>query len=353
MALKVDIEKNLGGFDLKVCFEAADETLALLGASGSGKSMTLKMIAGIEKPDRGHIELDGVTLFDSEQKINLTPQKRRVGLMFQNYALFENMTVRRNILMGVRNRKDKAAADEEVEAIMDCLNITDLADRHPSRISGGQQQRVALARILVSHPNILMLDEPFSALDSHLRFQMEQVVEEVIESFGKTVLWVSHNRDEVYRRARRIAILDRGHIDVIGTREEVFKNPQTVNAALLTGCKNILPAEKKDGTHIRLSEHGAVLDAAADIPDYLAHVGLRMNLIRPVETEEAAPGSNQFDCTVIGETKNPFSYVVELALDDEEKKPFAMMEVEQARWEKIRSDHIRVHIDPQAILLLR
>ncbi len=352
MALKVDIKKDLGGFKLDVCFEAADETLALLGASGSGKSMTLKMIAGIEKPDSGVIELDGVTLFDSEKKINLTPQQRRVGMMFQNYALFENMTVSRNIMMGIRNRRDKAAVREELDAIMDCLNITELADRHPSRISGGQQQRVALARILVSHPNILMLDEPFSALDSHLRFQMEQVVEETIESFGKTVLWVSHNRDEVFRRAQRIAIMDRGHIDVIGTRQEVFDDPKTVNAALLTGCKNILPAEKVDDTHIRLTEHNLVIEAAC-VPDGVTHAGLRMNFVRPVEADGAQTETNGFDCNVIGETKNPFSYVVDLALCSEEKKPFIMMEVKSEVWEKIRAGRLMVGIEPDHVLALQ
>ena len=349
MALKVDIEKDLGGVELKMCFEAGNETLALLGASGSGKSMTLKMIAGIEKPDRGIIELDGVTLFDSERRINLTPQKRRVGMMFQNYALFENMTVSRNIMMGVRNRKqDPSAAKEEVEAIMDCLNITELADRHPSRISGGQQQRVALARILVSHPNILMLDEPFSALDSHLRFQMEQVVEEVIESFGKTVLWVSHNRDEVFRRAQRIAILHRGQIDVIGTRQQVFDDPKTVNAALLTGCKNILPAERIDDHHIRLTEHDVILKAE-DVPDQMTHAGLRMNYIRPAKESDTG---NRIECDVLEEVKNPFTYVVDLSLAGS-SVPFAMMEIRREEWEKIRSRHLAVTIDPDRVLMLQ
>ena len=352
MALKVDIEKDLGGFDLKARFEAANETLALLGASGSGKSMTLKMIAGIVKPDRGVIELDGVTLFDSEQKINLTPQQRRVGMMFQNYALFENMTVRRNIMMGVRNRQDKAIVKEEIDAVMDCLDITELADRHPSRISGGQQQRVALARILVSHPNILMLDEPFSALDAHLRFQMEHVVEEVIESFGKTVLWVSHNRDEVFRRAQKIAVLDHGHIEVIGTRQEVFDDPKTVNAAVLTGCKNILSVEKVDNHHIRLRDYDLVLQTE-EVPDDITYIGLRANYIRParqVETKEQ--DVNRLDCVVLEEIMNPFTYVLELGLGDE-RKPFVVMEVRREEWEQIRSDHLTVEIDAEDVLLLR
>ena len=188
MAIFVDIEKKLGDFTLKAKFQAGDETLALLGASGCGKSMTLRCIAGIEKPDRGKIILDGVTLFDSEKKINLTPQQRHTGLMFQNYALFPNMTVAQNINCGAKREKDSKIRKDMVESVMECFDLGDLADRLPHQLSGGQQQRVALARILVSSPGILLLDEPFSALDSHLRFKLEQEVRRVIKRFGKTVL---------------------------------------------------------------------------------------------------------------------------------------------------------------------
>ena len=365
MSLKVDIQKSFGDFRLDVAFEADNETLALLGASGCGKTMTLKMIAGVEKPDAGVIELDGVTLFDSEKKIDLTPQQRHVGLMFQNYALFENMTVYRNILMGVREDRRSERAKEEVEAVMDCLHITELAQRHPSQISGGQQQRVALARIMVSHPNILMLDEPFSALDEHLRFKLETVVQDAIEDFGKTVHWVSHNRDEVYRRADRMAILDDGHLDAIGTVDEVFRDPRTPKAAALTGCKNILPAESVDETHLRLTDHDIVLavkpypgasqragEAAAMQlkPAGISHVGIRMHHIRPV-TDMSDP--NQLLCIVTGETRNPFSYVLDLAPAASAGRPFAMMEIEKDLWEKTRSEELLITIDPADILLLR
>lgn len=352
MALRVDIEKNLSEYPLKMQFEAGNETLALLGASGSGKSMTLKMIAGIIRPDRGHIELDGVTLFDSERGINLPPQKRRVGMMFQNYALFENMTVRRNILMGVRQNRRSAAAEEEVEAILDCLHLTDLADKHPSKISGGEQQRVALGRIMVSHPNILMLDEPFSALDSHLRFQMEKVVQDAIDDFGKTVLWVSHNRDEVFRRADRVAVLNRGQIDVIGTRQEVFDHPQTVGGAVLTGCKNIFPASKAGDHRIRLNGCGIVLNAE-QVPDDITHAGIRMNHVRPAGVRDDASRANTLNCKCIGETKNPFSYVVELAPAGQDTEFSLLMEIDDSLWESIRSPQITVTIDPAEVLPLR
>ena len=351
MSLKVDIKKSFGDFNLDVAFEAGNETLALLGASGCGKTMTLKMIAGIEKPDSGVIELDGVTLFDSEKRINLSPQKRHVGMMFQNYALFENMTVFKNISMGIRSGRNNKAAQEEIEAVMDCLHISDLAERHPSQLSGGQQQRVALARIMVSHPGILMLDEPFSALDQHLRFKTESFVKEALRSFNKTVLWVSHNRDEVYRRADRVAIMDRGHVDAIGPVREVFENPKTVNGAVLTGCKNILPAVRINDHHVRFSDHDIVMSTEAFVPTDLTHVGIRMHHIRPVS--DTFDGDNIIRCIVTGETANPFSYVVNLAAEHEPDRLLVMMEIDKDKWESMRSRRFSVCIDPSSILLLR
>ena len=226
MSLYVDIEKTLGSFHLKVKLEAADETLALLGASGCGKSLTLKCIAGIETPDKGKILVDDVVLFDSEKKINLSPQQRRTGLMFQNYALFPNMTVLQNIRTGANRETDKKKREAAVTAVLESFGLTELKNRLPHQLSGGQQQRVALARILVSNPRILLLDEPFSALDSHLRFKLEREVRQVIRKFGKTVVLVSHDRDEVFRMSDSIAIMDSGRIEVTGTKEAVFQKPR-------------------------------------------------------------------------------------------------------------------------------
>ena len=221
MALLVDIEKRLGDFRLDVKLEVGNEVLGLVGNSGCGKSLTLRCIAGIEKPDRGRIVLDGVTLFDSEKHINLTPQKRHTGLMFQNYALFPNMTVRQNIRSGtLRDKQTEQERDRKVSDIMDSFGLSALAQHFPSQLSGGQQQRTALARILVSEPRILMLDEPFSALDSELKFRMEKEVREVIDRFGKTTLLVSHDRGEAYRLCSRIAMVHEGCADRILSKEE-------------------------------------------------------------------------------------------------------------------------------------
>ena len=221
MALLVDIEKRLGDFLLDVKLEVGNEVLGLVGNSGCGKSLTLRCIAGIEKPDRGRIVLDGVTLFDSEKHVNLTPQKRHTGLMFQNYALFPNMTVRQNIRAGtLRDQQTEQERDRKVSDIMDSFGLSALAQHYPRQLSGGQQQRTALARILVSEPRILMLDEPFSALDSELKFRMEKEVREVIDRFGKTTLLVSHDRGEAYRLCSRIAMVHEGCADRILSKEE-------------------------------------------------------------------------------------------------------------------------------------
>ena len=205
MALSVDIRKALGNFHLAVQFDAGDETLALLGASGCGKSVTLKCIAGILTPDEGHIELDGVTLYDSASRINLPPQRRQVGYLFQQYALFPNMTVRQNIAAAVR---DKARRQTEVAEKLRQFRLEAVADQKPGQLSGGQQQRCALARILASEPTAILLDEPFSALDSYLKYQLELELAETLGGFPGTVLWVSHDRGEVFRNCRRVCVVD-------------------------------------------------------------------------------------------------------------------------------------------------
>ena len=341
MSIYVDIEKNLGSFCLKAKFEAGDESLALLGPSGCGKSMTLRCIAGIETPDRGKIILDGVTLFDSEKKINLPPQKRHTGLLFQNYALFPNMTVAQNIRVGAKREKNPARRQEMIRTVMERFDLSPLADRLPHQLSSGQQQRVALARILVSSPRILLLDEPFSALDSHLRFKLEQEVRRVIKQFGKTVILVSHDRDEVYRMSDSIAIMDSGNIKRIGGRAEVFADPQTRKGAILTGCKNISSIERLEDGSVWATDWAMKLHLP-DLSPEIAAVGVRMKTIRP------GAGENSVHCRVAEVIENPFSYTVML----DTPVPIGW-ELLKQDWEKIQSDELTIHIPREAILLLR
>ncbi len=346
MSIYVDIEKNFGDFQLKVKFSAENEILSLLGASGCGKSMTLKCIAGIEKPDRGRIVLDGVTLFDSEKRINLSPQARRTGILFQNYALFPNMTVLENIRAGARREKDPAKREKLTDDIIESFGLSELSHRYPHELSGGQQQRAALARILVSGPNILLLDEPFSALDSHLRFRMEREVTEILRNFKKTVIFVSHDRDEVYRISDKIAVMNGGTIEVIGDKKAVFADPVTVNAARLTGCKNISSVCSLGEGRVFAEEWGIELAAREGAAEF---VGIRMHDIT-CGTE----GENHFRCKAVSVTENPFSYTVMLKplCADENALPIAW-DTDKAAWQSIAADEIDITIDPQKLILLK
>ena len=344
MSLSVDIEKSLGSFRLRVRFTSSGGVLALLGASGCGKSMTLKCIAGIEKPDRGSIILDGVTLFDSQRHIDLTPQKRRVGYLFQQYALFPNMTVYQNIAAGVRSRNGRR---EAVAGMLRAMRLEGLEHMRPQQLSGGQQQRAALARILVNDPSALLLDEPFSALDSHLRFQMEQEVREVIRRFGKTVVLVSHDRDEVFRLSDDIAIMEDGAIQVLDNRAAVFADPVTKTGAMLTGCRNLSRFTRLGGSRVRALDWGMELELDRRPGDETQFLGIRTQDIR------AGAGPNACPCHVVDEIENPFSYAVTLRPDGAEAAAALDWETDKAAWQALRGETVTVRLPAEAILLLK
>jgi len=260
MTLHVDIEKKLGSFHLRSRFEVGGETLALLGASGCGKSMTLKCIAGIEKPDRGQIILDGETLFDSEKHIDLPPQKRRVGYLFQQYALFPNMSVEQNILCGIRSG-DKAEKRRVLAEKIRMFRLDGLEKKHPAQLSGGQQQRVALARILCSEPEAILLDEPFSALDSYLKWNLEIELADLLAAFNGPILWVSHDLGECYRNCRSVCVMEDGQTGEVTPMDEMIRHPGSVSAARLAGCKNFFAAKARDGK-VYLSEWNIALPLA-------------------------------------------------------------------------------------------
>lgn len=270
MALEVQIKKKLGKFQLDTAFTVESGMFAILGASGCGKSMTLKCIAGIERPDEGRIVLDGHVLFDSEKKINLPPKKRKVGYMFQDYALFPTMTVEQNIRAGM----GKKANPQEVQSYIRRFHLTGLEKHRPAQLSGGQKQRVAMARMLAAKPELLLFDEPFSALDSHLKWKLQQEMQQTFYALGKPALFVSHNRDEVYQLCDTVGCMNQGKLEVIEPVKEFFHNPKTVTAAMLSGCKNISPVVKNaDGT-IAARDWGLRL-CIPDMPENIAAVGIR------------------------------------------------------------------------------
>lgn len=266
MSLLVDIEKKLGAFTLHAQFETSGGIMALLGASGSSKSVTLKCIAGIMTPDRGRIVLDGKTLFDSEARVNLTPQQRRVGYLFQQYALFPNMTVMQNILCGVRSGT-KAERRRKVQDSLRRFRLEGLEKKYPAQFSGGQQQRVALARALVIQPDVLLMDEPLSNLDAKLRVEMRSVIRHTQKSVGITTVYVTHDQEEAMAISDRIAVMKDGVIQHVGTPRDIYQRPKNVFVATFIGRTNIVNAHVKDGIITFADgyhEHIDALDKAAE-----------------------------------------------------------------------------------------
>ena len=304
MSLDVKITKRFDGFTLRTEFTAGNTTAAILGASGCGKSMTLRCIAGIVRPDSGRIVLDGRVLFDSEQGIDLPPQQRNVGLLFQNYALFPNMTVEQNVLCALKKEKDPAVRKAACAEALRAMRLEKLAHRLPSELSGGQQQRAALARILAGKPRILMLDEPFSALDSYLREEVEGEVGSLLASFAGTALLVTHNRDEAYRLCKEMIVLNEGRVLRTGSTKEVFADPQSIAAARLTGCKNILPCTPLDSHTVRLDGWDTTLRLALPVPAGCTAVGIRAHDFTPC----TADVPNAIPVKAVSTSENPFDW---------------------------------------------
>ncbi len=304
MSLFVDIKKDFGSFVLESHFESEKGIVGFLGASGSGKSMTLKCIAGIETPDEGKIILNGVTLFDKEKHINLPPQKRKVGYLFQNYGLFPNMTLEKNVLAGANREGDKQKKKRIAAELIHKMQLDGLEKRKPYQLSGGQQQRAALARILVSQPDILLLDEPFSALDSYLREQLIPEMKSLLKEFGKDVIIVSHSRDEIYKLCDEIALLHDGRIQKKDTVKKIFADPGSIQGATLTGCKNIVSAEKKDKYEVWVPEWNVSFKTGNPVSDSIKAIAIRAHYFNPKTTV------NNYPVELVEEVEEPFEWTL-------------------------------------------
>ena len=282
--LYADIHRKIGGFDLNVMIESDASRIGILGESGSGKSMTLKSIAGIEEVDSGHIEVDGRVLYDSSDKTDLKPQKRNVGYMFQNYALFPTMNVMKNVMAGLGKQTEEnrnKAAD-----MLRRFRMDGYEDKLPGELSGGQQQRVALARIMVTEPDLILLDEPFSALDSYLRDRMQVEMLEMLEDYTGQVVMVSHSRDELYRFSEELFIVNEGHIIRHGETKSVFREPESTIAARLTECKNFSAAKVVNDHEIEATDWEVTLKLNRKIPAGITSVGYRAHYFNPVWGEK-------------------------------------------------------------------
>ena len=306
--LKVNIFKKLKEFDLEVDFELKQKRLGILGPSGCGKSMTLKSVAGIVNPDKGVVSLtsdEETVYFDSNRKINLKPQKRNVGYLFQNYALFPNMTVEENVAIGLPKNHDKNI----VENMIKRFHLEGLEKRYPRQLSGGQQQRVALARILAYGPDVILLDEPFSAMDTFLKEQLRIELVNSLKDFDGFSIMVTHDRDEAFQFCDELIVLDEGKIIAKGDIYEIFENPKRVQVARLTGCKNISRIEIIDDFHLRSLDWGVDFEVSERISPDITHIGIRAHDFSAAEKDDVNV-MDTIDSTLL---EMPFEWEVTLA----------------------------------------
>lgn len=249
MGIKVDFRKRFykdndkkkgkePSFTVDVNFEAGNELVVLFGQSGSGKTTTLRCIAGLEKPNGGKIKVNEKVYFDCHKRIDLPPQQRSLGYVFQNYALFPHMDVKKNITYGLKGWTDQEK-EKRMREMLQLLHIEGLEDHYPSQLSGGQKQRVALARALAPKPDILLLDEPFSALDMIVRLKLREMIIKIQKDLNIPVFFITHNRVEAFTLADKIVVLHEGRVQQVGTPEEVFYHPKNRHVAELVGVSNI------------------------------------------------------------------------------------------------------------------
>lgn len=351
--LLIDIEKKLPGFHLQVAFSAHRETLGLLGASGAGKSMILKCLAGVETPTRGRIAVNGRVLFDAERHINLPSHQRRIGLVFQNYALFPHMNVGQNIAFGLQHLP-RSQRQQRVQQQVEHLHLEGLEKRYPHQLSGGQQQRVALARSLATEPEVLLLDEPLSALDTFLRDRVERQLRETLSQYRGVALFITHNLEEAYRVAENILVMDGGRAIAYGAKQKIFEYPGSFTVAQLTGCKNFSRAVVRGERQIEATDWGCTLQVSDRVPQGMGRVGIRAHqlIFNPDSQQE-----NTFPCWLVSTSETPHRMTLYLRLHrppDEDNFYHLQAEVYKEKWETLQQHPLpwQLYLNPSRLMLL-
>ena len=348
MSLSVAIKKKFKDFSLDVNFENDTDYFGILGPSGSGKSMTLKCIAGLETPDEGRIVFNDRVLFDSQKNINVKPQNRKIGYLFQSYALFPNMTSEQNISCGLKCSKENKKI--KTRQMIELFRLDGLEKKYPSQLSGGQQQRVALARIFAYDPEALLLDEPFSALDSHLKEKLQEEVFEFLSLYKGQVLMVTHQRDEVYKYCKNLAILNKGKLVIHGDTKDIFSEPKSVEAAKIIGCSNISPCRIVSPGKIFADDWDMVLQTDKEIPVNVTHAGIRANSFKIMDNNDEP---NTMDCKIVNITEEQFEYSISIKnnLSENSKKLICKIKKSEMK-EKTIHNSIFLQIPGEAILML-
>jgi len=335
MELFVDIKKKLPGFTLNVKFNSGEDVMGLLGASGSGKSMTLRCIAGIERPDKGRIVLNDRVLFDSEKGINIPIRHRRVGYLFQNYALFPNMNVEDNIGFGL-GKLTKEKRNFVIQQKIEMMKLNGLEKRFPSQLSGGQQQRVAFARALAIEPEVLLLDEPFSALDDHLRVILAKQLIDTLSDYNGVALFVTHNMEEAYRVCNDLVVLKNGGVESVGSKDDIFQKPPSLAAAQLTGCKNFSVAKYISKDELEAIDWGIKLKTNCKLTKELKHVGVRAHYVRLASKNDK---DNVFKCWPSFISETPFRVTVYFFIGNKPKGKedyYLQWELSKEKWFELK-----------------
>lgn len=309
--LAVELHHSLPDFDLDVKFQTESGIMAILGASGTGKSMLLRLIAGLERPDQGRIALGQQIFCDTNLGRHQPSRSRRVGIVFQNYALFPHLTVADNIAFGLPPHLSAMERDRRITNWLEHVQLPEIGDRYPHQLSGGQQQRVALVRALASDPEILLLDEPFSALDQHLYRSLAQALARVLQDYRGLTFLVTHRIDLAYRLCPRWLALDRGQIIANGTREQLWRQPQSLTLAQLLGCENIAPVQRsRDRLHIPAWNHSFNLPTQ---PEYeITHAGLRATTVGAALSAQQTSPATGLLCWVVRREEMPDRVVLYL-----------------------------------------
>lgn len=344
MSIRVKLHKKLRGFELDLAFETRGKCTGILGASGCGKSMTLKCIAGLEKPDQGEVSLGEKNFFNSRQKINRPPQERKVGYLFQSYALFPHMTVEENISIGMSG--SKLEIKNKIGQQIQRFRLNGIEGHYPSQLSGGQQQRVALARILAYEPEVLLLDEPFSALDSFLKDNLAKELLEVLKDFKGDIIMVSHNRDELYTFCDQLIVMDSGRSLLEGTTKEIFSQPKKMKVAQLTGCKNISPIKRLDKHQLLAMDWNLKLTTKDEIKSSTQYVGIRAHDIKLTNKVNI----NQFTMQILSHLEFPFE--VDYLVQEVKSKGVQPLCCKFPKAQMPLSKEINIFIPPEALMLL-
>ena len=334
--LMVEIQKQLSDLYLDVSFITDQTPLGLLGASGSGKSTIVRCIAGLETPDRGKIILNGRVLYDSERGINLPPRDRACGLLFQNYALFPHLTVTENLAFAMPKGQSDRAIKQEVEKELIAVNLEGMGNRYPNELSGGQQQRVALARAKINQPDSLLLDEPFSALDTYLRDRQEKLLRQNLSHYEGVTLFITHNLEEAYRVCPNLVIIDEGKVIANGSKQDIFERPPNWRTAQLTGCKNFSRAVASSPNQISAIDWNCTLEVIEPIPPSLEYVGLRAHQLNFPETET----TNTFPCWLATVSETQHRMTLYLKLNEPANHPedyHLQAEVFKEKWEELKA----------------